>query len=501
VLGLAIALALAPVIIFPLPPLADYPNHLARMHVIATIGSDPDLSRYYHIQWQIIPNLVMDMVVPLLARVTDIYHAGQVYTVICLALLATGMVALNRALFGRWSLSSVAALPFLYNYIFFLGYMNYWFGVGLALWAMTAWVLLRERPWPWRIMASTLFAVALFFSHLVAAGIYGMTLLAFELWRLRQRRDIPLGVRLADFVATGLPFLPILALLVASPTWGLAGTNQWSLSTKREGLYDIVSTYSNVVDFALAAAVVGLLIWAAVRRELRIHPVGWIVLGLGAAVYLAMPNIMFDTYAADVRLPIAILFVATAFASLDVASAFARRAVVLVLLVLLALRVIEVVVTWSELSRQLADVRASTRLIDQRGSRVLIGDAGHASQNEALDFALAHAGCLAIIERSAFVANAFVFPGKQIMGVRPDYRRMAELVDGDLPDIEQLAAASTVAAPSGADAPYWQHWQDNFDYLYLMYTDAAEANPLPEFLTLVYGGKRFQLYKIRKAAR
>ena len=74
VLGLASVLALAPVLMYPLPPLADYPNHLARMHVIATIGSDPDLSRHYDIHWQIIPNLIMDMVVPLLTRVTDIYH-------------------------------------------------------------------------------------------------------------------------------------------------------------------------------------------------------------------------------------------------------------------------------------------------------------------------------------------------------------------------------------------------------------------------------------------
>src|SRR5579864_6129688 len=83
VLAAATALALAPVLIFPLAPLADYPNHLARMHVIATLGSDPDLARYYDIHWQIIPNLVMDLIVPQLARVTDIYHAGQVFTVLC----------------------------------------------------------------------------------------------------------------------------------------------------------------------------------------------------------------------------------------------------------------------------------------------------------------------------------------------------------------------------------------------------------------------------------
>ena len=33
-----------------LPPLADYVNHLARMHVIATLSQDPQLANFYEIQ-------------------------------------------------------------------------------------------------------------------------------------------------------------------------------------------------------------------------------------------------------------------------------------------------------------------------------------------------------------------------------------------------------------------------------------------------------------------
>src|SRR5262249_16708299 len=65
VLFAALALvASIPIITHPLPPLSDYVNHLARMHVIASIGHDSDLSRFYQIDWQIIPNLIMDIVVP-----------------------------------------------------------------------------------------------------------------------------------------------------------------------------------------------------------------------------------------------------------------------------------------------------------------------------------------------------------------------------------------------------------------------------------------------------
>jgi len=499
-LAFATLLALAPVLSFTLLPLADYPNHLARMHVIGTIAADPDLARYYDIHWQIIPNLVMDLVVPSLARIVDIYHAGQIYAAVCLALVAIGVFGLNRALFGRWTPWPIAALPFLYNHIFFLGYMNYWFGVGLALWAASLWVVLRDRPWPWRLAVSTLFATALFFSHLFAAGIYGMTLLAFELWRLWQRRAAPLAPRLVDFAATGVAFLPFVPLLLASPTLGLAGTNQWSWPAKLEGLYFAISTYSDVVDFTLVGILATILALLALRRELRVHAAGWVLVGLGAIVYLAMPNILFDTYVADERLPAAFVLVALAFVSVDIAGASVRRGAVLLLILLLAARVAEVNLNWIELSREAAGVRASTRSIAQRGARVLVATSDQISENEAFDFALAHAACFAIIERSAFVANAFVFPGKQIMEVRPAYRQIAELVDGDLPTIEQLAAASnTTEAPEG-NGEYWRQWPKNFDYLYLMYTAPEEANPFPDLLVPVYSGERFKLFRIRKTS-
>ncbi len=499
-LAVATAATIAPVLIYPIPPLADYPNHLARMHVIATIGADPDLARYYDIHWQIIPNLIMDLIVPSMTRVMDIYHAGQAFTVVCVLLAATGVFALNRALYDGWPVIGLAALPLVYNHIFLVGLMNYWFGVGLALWATAAWVALRERAWPWRFVVSTLFAIALFFCHIFAAGVYGLALLAFELWRLRKRRDVPLVPRLVDFAATGLPFLPILALLMMSPTWGLSGRNEWSLEAKLDGLTYIISAYAQFLDFALAAALVALLAWAAFLRELRVHPAGWILLGLGMVAYLAIPNVTLTAYLVDQRLPIAIVLIALAFTNLQAPRRLAEGGIVLALCFLLAVRIVEVGINWHTLARQDAQVRASAQLIEQRGARVLIAQSDDTSDDDARDFALSHAGCLAIIERSAFVADAFVFAGKQIMAVRPAYRRLAETTDTELPSVDDLTDADAVGALAG-DPPYWQQWQDKFDYLYVMYAADDFTNPAPDILTLLYSGDRFRLYKIRKSSQ
>jgi len=61
-------LVLLPLVYVVVPPIQDYPNHLARMQAIAVLDHDPALSRFYAIEWSLIPNLVMDLVVPPLAH-------------------------------------------------------------------------------------------------------------------------------------------------------------------------------------------------------------------------------------------------------------------------------------------------------------------------------------------------------------------------------------------------------------------------------------------------
>jgi hypothetical protein len=186
--AMLVAIASIPVLLYPWPPLGDYINHLARMHVIATVRSDPDLARFYQVDWQVIPNLMMDLIVPVLQRVMNVYLAGQTYTIMCFVVILSGTMALNRQLYGRWSVLPLIAFPLLYNSVFLVGTMNYLFGIGLSLWALAAWAALRERAMPLRLAISTLFVLALFFCHLFSVGVYALGLFAFELQRLRALR-------------------------------------------------------------------------------------------------------------------------------------------------------------------------------------------------------------------------------------------------------------------------------------------------------------------------
>src|SRR5258708_12450580 len=71
------AIASVPILLYPWPPLSDYINHLARMHVIATIRSDPNLALFYEVECQVIPNLILALFFPTLHRLLNAYLPRQ----------------------------------------------------------------------------------------------------------------------------------------------------------------------------------------------------------------------------------------------------------------------------------------------------------------------------------------------------------------------------------------------------------------------------------------
>ena len=487
-------LASLPIWTHPVPPLSDYANHLARMHVIANLGENATLAGYYEVHWQIIPNLMMDLVVPVLGRVTNIYLAGQLFTAATFALIVSGALALNRALFGRWSALPLMCIPLLYNHVFLVGVMNYVFGIGFALWALAASIALRERPWPLRFAVSTACVVALFFCHLFAVGLYGIGVLAWELWRAWCRREEPLGPRLLEFAASGLPFLAVLPLLLSSPTLQLAGVTEWEPRGKIDGLRYVIETYSDILALLLAGIVAAAASWAHRRKLLRVHPFAWVLLAVGALVYLAMPRVLFASYLADQRLPIALAF--AFFAGIDVKlhHRLVGRGFIAILLTLVAVRLIEVDVSWSRLGDTTAQFRSSVKRV-KPGAKVLVAY-GARLNNDVSDLGLVHAACLAMIERSALVSTAFTVTGKHILGVRPEFRDRVDTLDGTPPSIGELMLAADQAPAKEPDA-YWRLWPTRFDYLYVLFTDPDDPNPDPRHLDLVQSGDRFQLYRIR----
>jgi len=309
-----------------------------------------------------------------------------------------------------------------------------------------------------------------------------------------------LPARLFDFVATGLPFLPVLPLLMMSPTWGLRSEISWEFAGKIEALFYVINVYSGAVASLIAmvmALVVGFTLY---HRALRFHAFGFVLLAVGTVLYVALPRVAFDTYMADQRLPIPLAFMVIACAQIDLGRLglrlpFVRQGAVAVLLLLLAVRVLEVQTVWTALSRDTASFRESIELID-RGAKVMVAYADPDGGDNVRNLGLVHAACLAVIERSALVTTVFTVVGKQVLHVRNDYRDRVDTQDGSPPTIENLLRVTDQDANRD---DYWRRWTTDYDYLYVLFTDARYENPDPARLTLLFAGDKFMLYRIENA--
>ena len=411
-------ISIIPLLTHPLPPLEDYANHVSRMYVIADAGRNPYLAKFYEIEWDMIPNLMMDLIVPHIARYVNVYLASQLFTIAIFMLIMSGTFAMNRALFKRWSVLPLIAFPLLYNYVFLIGVMNYFFGIGLALWGLAAWITFRERAWPLRYVVSALFGIALFFCHLFSLGVYGLGLMAFEIWFAIGVERASWPVRILRFVCAGIPFMLLIPILLSSPTWVNAKDWSWESLGKIDGLIYAVETYSDIVAFVLTATVVVAGAWAARHKMLRVHPFLMVLLIVGGLVYMPMPRVLFGSYLADQRLPIAIMFMVVACFRVELRQEFVRRLFLLGAMGLLGARVAEVDIAWANSSPSTVEMKESFRKI-QKGSKILVAYTDSNMPNEVEHLGLVHAATLAILERSALITTAFTVKGKQVMHVRP----------------------------------------------------------------------------------
>jgi len=148
-LALLCLVLVVPLLLVGVPPLLDYPNHLARAVVLAF--DDPVLRRIYSPHWAIIPDLGTDLVLPPLLHMLPVHVAGRLVVAAAVLLPVIGTVAYSRADFGVRSWWPLASVLVAYNGTLLMGFLNFVAGAGLALLLAAAWIAWRER-YPARII-------------------------------------------------------------------------------------------------------------------------------------------------------------------------------------------------------------------------------------------------------------------------------------------------------------------------------------------------------------
>jgi hypothetical protein len=417
-LGLAL-LALLPVASVHMPAIVDYPNHLARMAILAG-----DLGRFYVIRWNLVPNLAMDLIVPPLVPILGLDGAGRVFLGMILLVIPSGAVCLNRALFGRWSLWPCAGFLLLFGRPLLWGFLNYLFGIGLALHGLALFVALAGRPRQ-RLVVGVLFGLAVYVSHVEAFALFALALVGLEAgpvlaalrarhWKAASRRAMP------AILILSLPL--VLFLATWNPQSG-AGVKFGNPLRKLDILFSVADAYQRPFDiacFALGLCVLGGLAW---WRRLSLAPgMGW-ALGLVLAFYLVLPAQALSGSAADHRVPIFLFLLLVAGSRPVWPSPRMALAAATIAISVFVIRIGLVEQAWLAADREYATDTAALDTLPA-GSRIAVAAPADAVHVERIP--LLHLPVLAVARRGAFVTTLFATPGQQPVGLRPPWDDLAK---------------------------------------------------------------------------
>jgi hypothetical protein len=498
-MALVIVLAI-PFFLVDVPPVLDYPNHLARYFVLAH-PDDVILSQMYAPHWTILPNLGMDAIGTAVLRVTDVHVGGRILLALSLFAPVIGVVVYHRVVFGRYSYWSLASGLTAYNGAFFLGFMNFLLSLGLALIGGAAWIALRRRKWVLgRIVIGAFAAVLIFFCHIFGVFLFALLIGGDEVDCLWERRRSGALMQRDVLYAAGTlvaAISPVIVLYFLSPLGErvvLAG--EWRGLAKLWTIFAPFMTTSAELTLMTGVAVVSLLI--LIRPYVQLAPGMPLIFVVLVLAFVVAPSTIKGGTFVDLRF--ALMIGLALFAGVQPRLLPLPAILVVAVGAFIVLRSGYIGMTWFDHRHDLADVRAAIAMVEP-GARVIVarGQPGHLTDVRPPERALpgiyrldGHIAALLVIERHAFWPLLFADSAQQPLIVKPPFDQIAQPLSE--PVEWPLLGEESFSAEMLRNARYLSHWRASFDNVLLI--DPATSLRTPRGLLLVYRGRYAQLFRI-----
>lgn len=478
-LGFHVALlfaTIAPVLSVEIPPLADLPNHLARLHILANLENEPALQANYEIVPRLTPYLLVDWMLTPLVRVWSVYDVGRIFVVATMAITYGGVLLLSFLFFSRLTVWPALALPLLYNYAFSWGFLNFNFGIGLTLIAFALWTRLRQWNAMGRFAILLCLSALLYLTHMLAFGVFAVVASAHSLSAAYTRNGPNAAAIAREMISVVAPivlvFLVYFFWLSEDHLVGEKLTYYGGIQSKLIALLSPTFFSNSIADVALLAVYVGTGLFLALCGRLQLAANMTFPLVCLAIVCLIMPNTLFGVWGVDFRLPpvLLMLLIASTRPKFLIGTP-ARFVVAGVIAAMIMVRVISLWPQFQLADRQFTEFKDAIRDMSMtEGARVLVSLDDAPGILALPQRAFWHLAQIAVIERQAFVP--FLFTG--VTQVRPTERNR---------DLDTLSGhpLTSVALTSGLDPEfiaqyrnrildayhrvYWADWPKHFDYL------------------------------------
>jgi hypothetical protein len=197
-----------PLLLVPLPPFQDLPNHVATAHIIA----HPDLYPEFGFNGLFKSNALLTLWFCAFGRF-GLFGAARAFAALVLAATAVALPVFVHRFAGRRAVpvAMLCGWPLVHSYSVSMGFLNFSFGVALSLILATVVDRQRERPTAARALGIGAFSVVLWYAHPFPLGVVGILVAAHAVTRPTQRERIAASLTLL------LPLVPagILSLVTA----------------------------------------------------------------------------------------------------------------------------------------------------------------------------------------------------------------------------------------------------------------------------------------------
>jgi hypothetical protein len=449
-----------PVLVTATPPIGDYPNHLGRAHILAHWQNNKLFQEVFALDSLLLPNVLTDIWIATLSGWIGTLAAGQALLLLILALTFVGAFALNYAATKQLSTWPLIVGLFLYNEVFFMGFLNYLLGIALLLWGCAAWLLFEPRSRRGQWITTAFFAPLILFSHLVAFGLFTVAIAVLEMEALWRRRREGAGKLLVRTVTTAMAFAPtILVYVIASPTRNLPFVVDFEQSDflfkKLSPFTRILSSGNAPLDLVILGGAVLIVLATFLLRSITLEQRLSAIAAAFVFLVLILPWGTMGSYFLDARVaaPSVILFLSALRPRNHNGSQGALGLVAV--LILLALRSGGLMLDWQATGREYAAILEGIRQLPE-GTLVIPAVSWKVPYAKTWFLTsthqppLIHFANYATVLRGSVVSNVFAKRGQNPVVLKPSSKAFQIVADFSDLRVETDDALQTLAVQSSA---------------------------------------------------
>jgi hypothetical protein len=368
-----------------------------------------------------------------------------------------------------------------FNEAFIKGFINFLFGVGLAMWCIGFWILMRNTKPCFKIALFSILSSLILISHLFAFGFYAVIISTYEIGIFLKKKNIAFNQLAINYCQFILPLI----LYHFSPTSSSKANIEYSSIRTKLFVYPftLFSHYSWKLNLLTVISLLVIIGVGFYLKKIKFDKSMILPIIVLTIIYLIIPRTLSSGSNVDWRLLIPLTLIISSSINLSTNSnKIINICLASLLLLIFLLHLSTITVKWASMQNEYQEISHTLEKINE-GSRIFTARGYYSDEDYRKNtIAFMHFPTYAIIWKSAFVPSLFAFETQQPVRFNKDYI-----------DIVNHTSSPVYNPTQEID---WDTVIKQYDYVLLARKELIEKIPLSS-LSAIYQGKNNTLYKIK----